>query len=395
MEEKNEKKICQVCGNKLNQESVFCDKCGCELNIQKRKKLSNRYMLPIIFFVVTLLICLTSTVILCHFLVESRVVTNTISDYKNVNITDTGISESVNKVYDSVVIVKTYVKDKLYATGTGFVFKTDDNYGYILTNNHVIESGSDIKVVFTNDEEVTVDVVGTDAYSDIAVLKVSKDKIISVAITGDSSSLKVGDTTFAVGAPLDATTYSWTVTRGILSGKNRIVEVSTTSFASGYVMEVLQTDTAINSGNSGGPLCNANGEVIGITNMKIADSSVEGMGFAIPIETALEYANHFINSDPIIRPYLGISMYDLGNNYFSNQTGIYVQAVENNSPAAKAGLTKGDIIIAINGKNVESSAYLKYELYKHNVGEEIEITYKRNGKEEKAKIILGSYDITT
>src|SRR5574344_859429 len=141
--------------------------------------------------------------------------------------------------------------------------------------------------------------------------------------------------------------------------------------------------------------CNANGEVIGITNMKIASSSVEGMGFAIPISTALEYANHFLSGDPIIRPYLGVSMYDLSSNYYSSQTGIYIQSVESGSPAEKAGLQKGDVISAIDGKEVSSTAYLKYELYKHNVGDEVEITYTRNNKKNTTKVTLGSYDITT
>src|SRR5574344_2286922 len=260
-------------------------------------------------------------------------------------ITDTGIAESVKKVYDSVVVVETYVNDQLYATGTGFVFKEDDNYGYILTNNHVISNGTTIKVIFTDNTEVEVSVVGSDSYSDIAVLKVNKENVLGIATIGSSTSMNVGDTTFAVGAPVDASTYSWTVTRGILSGKDRVVEVSSSN--STYVMSVLQTDAAINSGNSGGPLCNANGEVIGITNMKINSSSVEGMGFAIPIETAMEYANNFIDGTPIVRPYIGISMYDLSNSMFSSQSGVYISSVESDSPASKAGLTKGDVITAI------------------------------------------------
>src|SRR5574344_1673937 len=197
-----------------------------KLNIHFDK--NNRYFLPIISSVVTLVVCLVCTGLICNYLVKAKTVTNTISDYSNVSITDTGLATSVKKVYD-VVVVETYAKGSLYATGTGFVFKTDDNYGYILTNNHVIENGTEIKVMFTNNDEETVTVVGSDSYSDIAVLKVAKSKVLAVAVTGDPDDMSVGDTTFAVGAPVDASTYSWTVTRGILSGKDRVVEVSSST----------------------------------------------------------------------------------------------------------------------------------------------------------------------
>ena len=197
--------------------------------------------------------------------------------------------------------------------------------------------------------------------------------------------MRVGDTTFAVGAPIDSSVYSWTVTRGILSGKDRLVETD-----GSLVMKVLQTDTAINSGNSGGPLCNVNGEVIGITNMKIASSSVEGMGFAIPIEDALSYADKFLSGEAIIRPYLGVSMYDVSSSTFTSVDGIYIKEVEAGSPAARAGLKSGDIITKIENTKVSTSAYLKYELYKHEVGDKVKFTYIRNEKEYTTTVVLGS-----
>jgi len=352
----------------------------------------SKVIIAIISSIITLLVCIIFTITYCNYFVKANNNSETVK--KDVTINDTGIAESVSKVYDSVVVVKTYVKGQLYATGTGFVYKADDKYGYILTNNHVIADGTEIKVVFTNKKEETVKVVGADSYSDIALLAVDKKAVISVAETGSTKDIEVGDTTFAVGAPLDSNVYSWTVTRGILSGKNRLVEVADSSsnyFASSsYLMEVLQTDTAINSGNSGGPLCNANGEVIGITNMKIASSSVEGMGFAIPIETAIEYANKFISGEAIVRPYLGISMYDMNNGMLGNTTGVYVAAVENGSPAAEAGLQKGDVITKIGDVAVESSSYLKYELYKYDIGDKVKFTYTRNNKENTTTITLGS-----
>lgn len=378
---------CNNCGHVIDYKNAMCNNCGYK-NIKNDSSI-------ILAVMVTFILSTVTSVLICSYLFKGNDTIKTITDYSNVTITDTGISASVNKVYDSVVVVETFAKNKLYATGTGFVFKTDDEFGYILTNHHVIENGTQLKVIFTDNKEVEALLVGSDSYSDIAVLKVDKKYVTGIAITGSSADLKVGDTTFAVGAPLDASTYSWSVTRGIISGKDRLVEASSSTSSTGYVMNVLQTDAAINSGNSGGPLCNANGEVIGITNMKISSTSVEGIGFAIPIETALEYASHFINKEPIIRPYLGVSMYDLSSSLFSGQTGIYINYVENNSPAFKAGLAKGDIITKIDGKEVSSSAYLKYELYKHNVGDEVELTYTRNGKESIAKVVLGSYDITT
>ncbi len=357
---------------------------------------NNKATIAITSSVITLFVCIIFTIAYCNYFVNANSTTETIT--KDVTITDTGIAESVSKVYDSVVVVETYVNGELYATGTGFVYKTDDNYGYILTNNHVIEDGTEIKVVFTDETEETVTVVGSDSYSDIALLAVKKDAVLAVAETGSSEDVEVGDTTFAVGAPLDSAVYSWTVTRGILSGKNRLVEVSTSSSnysaSSSYLMEVLQTDTAINSGNSGGPLCNANGEVIGITNMKISSSSVEGMGFAIPIETAIEYAEKFISGEAIVRPYLGISMYDMNSSMLGNTTGIYVAAVESGSPADDAGLQKGDIITKIGDVSVESSSYLKYELYKYDIGDKVTFTYTRNSKEYTTTITLGSTSAT-
>lgn len=304
---------------------------------------------------------------------------------KDVTVTENGIADAVEKVYDAVVTIETYKKDKLYATGTGFVYKNEKGKGYILTNNHVIESGDNIKVMFTNNTLVDAKVVGSDKYADIAVLTVDSKNVISVASVGNSTSARIGDTVFAVGAPIDSSAYSWTVTRGILSGKNRLVEVSLSSNSgSDWVMSVMQTDTAINSGNSGGPLSNSNGEVIGITSMKIANSQIEGMGFAIPIEDALLYAESFEKGEAIVRPYLGISMYSLDEvRNFESDTilaGVYIDMVEGGSPASEAGLKSGDIIVKLGDVDISSKAYLKYQLYKHKVGDVVEVKYYRDGE---------------
>ena len=333
-------------------------------------------------------------------LYNPTLITNVTKVEKDVTVTDSGIADAVEKVYDAVVVVENYNNNRLISTGTGFVFKEDGEFGYIITNNHVIESANEVYITFTNGTREKVDIIGSDEYSDIAVLSVSADKIISVAPIGSSEEARIGDTTFAIGAPLNYEVYSWSVTRGILSGKDRLVEVSlSNSTSSDYVMKVLQTDTAINSGNSGGPLCNSNGEVIGITNMKLASSNIEGMGFAIPIETAIEYANTYIEGNTIDRPYLGIAMYnisDLRNSLFGISTdltdGVYIYSVENDSPAAEAGLQKGDIIVAIDDNKVTNSAYLKYLLYEYNIGDEVEFTYYRNDREYKTTVKLTAKD---
>lgn len=317
----------------------------------------------------------------------------------NVKITETNsISNAVEKVYDAVVVVEGYKDNTLISTGTGFVYKKANNKAYIMTNNHVIESAKTIKVLFNNGDELETQLVGSDTYSDIAVLSIKDSDKIKIASTGSISKLSVGDTVFAVGSP-EGSEYAGTVTKGVLSAKERLVEVAlSNSKTSDYYMKVLQTDTAINPGNSGGPLCNVAGEVIGITNMKLVDSSVEGMGFAIPIDDALTYAESIEKTGKVARPYIGISMLDLSDSYYLWQAGITVPgnikegiaiySVEDNSPAAKAGLQKGDIITEVAGTKVGAVSKFRYELYKHSPNDTIEIKYYRNGKEETAKITL-------
>ena len=320
---------------------------------------------------------------------------------KNVSIIDSGIAESVEKVYDSVVVVSTYNNNSKIASGTGFVYKKSGSTAYILTNHHVIEKGSTIKVTFTNEKESAVKLVGSDKYADIAVLSINSNDIITVAELGNSENARVGDTVFAVGAPLD-NAYSWTVTRGILSGKNRLVEVSLeSSRSSDWVVSVMQTDAAINSGNSGGPLANANGEVIGITSMKLVSSGVEGMGFAIPIETATDYAEKIIKGEEIVQPYLGISMINVADAYYSRDyfnylsklnitTGVLVTGVEDNSDAAKAGIKANDIIIEMDGKTITSLAFLRYNLYNHSIGDKLKVKVNRNGDIKELTVSLSN-----
>ena len=324
---------------------------------------------------------------------------------KDVTVTDTGIADAVEKVYDAVVVVSNYRDDNYIASGTGFVYKKDDDTYYLLTNYHVIEDGDKVTVTFTDGSIKETTIVGHDEYADIAVLSLKSGEELVVAEIGDNANSRVGDTAFAVGAPLDSA-YSWTVTRGIISGKDRMVEVSLSNSSSNdYVMKVIQTDAAINSGNSGGPLCNSNGEVIGVTSLKLVSSGVEGMGFAIPIEDAIAKAEQIISGDIKDYPYLGISMVDFANAYYSQyyslirnsglDSGVIVASVEKDSAASDGGMKANDIIVAINGEKVTNIAYLRYYLYQNKVGDTIKFTVYRDGKNVDLKIKLGSSKQTT
>ena len=388
------KNKCEKCGNELDHKSIFCTNCGTKQkqNTNSEKPLKTKKKPHWFLKLILALILLVSGFLLAMYLLreydvlDKFVVSNDHINYanKSVTIDDTGIADAVEKVYDSVVVVETYINGKQYASGSGFVYTTDNNYGYILTNNHVISDATNVKVVFNNDltSKIDVDIVGKDEFSDIAVLKVAKKHVLQVAVLGSTDPMRVGDTTFAVGAPLDSKVYSWSVTRGILSGKNRLV-----SGKDSY-MNVLQTDTPINSGNSGGPLCNANGEVIGITNMKLASDSIEGIGFAIPIETAMSYAEAFATGTGLKRPYLGVSVYDGAQSFFSNETYVIVNEVAAGSPADKAGIKSGDIIAKINNEEINNTAYFRYKLYSYKIGDKIKITIKREGKEQTFEVTL-------
>lgn len=319
---------------------------------------------------------------------------------KEVTVNENGIADAVEKLYDAVVVVTVYKNETLAASGTGFVYKVNGKKAYILTNNHVVDlSGkSAVKVIFTNGEEVEVKVEGADEYSDLAVLSVDADKIVDVAEIGKSEDVRLGDTVFTLGAPLD-TEYYWSVTRGVVSGKDRMVEVSlNNSNTSDYVMKVLQTDAAINSGNSGGPIANSNGQVIGITNMKLVSSGVEGIGFAIPIEDAVTFADAIINGESIKKPLIGVKMLNLTDkwNLYSNgislntelKEGVVIVEAQKGAPAEKAGLTRGDIVTAIDGEEVKNVARMRYYLYKHSVGDTITVTIERNGKKQDVKVKL-------
>ncbi|MBU8726491.1 S1C family serine protease [Bacillus pumilus] len=284
-------------------------------------------------------------------------------------------------------------------TGSGVIFKKDGKKAYIITNNHVVEGANKLKVTLYDGKTKDAKLVGSDVMTDLAVVEINGDGIDKVASFGDSSKLRAGDKVIAIGNPLGAQ-FSGTVTEGIISGLDRTVEANTSS---GTVeMNVLQTDAAINPGNSGGPLINTDGQVIGINSLKISESGVESLGFAIPSNDVKPIVDELLKNGKVERPYLGVQMIDLEQvpetyqentlGLFDKQIGkgIYVKDVSKGSPAQKAGLKSGDVIIKFKGKNVANSSQLKEILYKETkVGDKTTMTVIREGKNKNLDITLG------
>ena len=319
-----------------------------------------------------------------------------VENVSKVELTENSIASAVEKAYDSVVTVVSYKNGNQIGTGSGFVYKKNNDVGYIMTNNHVVDGADQVEVVLSNTKTVDAKILGGETYSDIAVLSMAADEVLSVVEIGDNSQIKLGDTVFTIGAPMGLE-YSGTVTKGILSGKDRLVEVSFSGNVSDYYMKVLQTDAAINPGNSGGPLLNVNGDVIGINSLKLVQNEVEGMGFSIPIEDAIYYATFLEKGETIKRPFIGISMLDTnqtqalwqyGISIPKNVTkGVVVLATQQGSPAYSK-LNKGDIIIGIDSEEISTVAELRYELYKHKPGDNIKIKFLRDNKETTIEIKL-------
>ena len=332
-------------------------------------------------------------------------ITNVTKTEKEVTVTDEGISDAVDKLYNATVIVKVgSSEDNYVGWGSGVVYKTEGSDAYILTNHHVVENQKYINITFSNNTESEATLIGSDQYADVAVIKVNVDSIVDVAELGSSDDLKLGDTVFAIGTPISLN-YKFTVTRGILSGKDRMVATSSTktgtNIMDAWYMNLLQIDATINSGNSGGPLANSNGQVVGINNSKLSNNgsgaSIENMGFAIPIEVALNVAEQLINTGTVTRPLLGVSMTTIegaAQNGIeldeSIKYGAVVNDVESGSSADKAGLKKGDVIVKFDEFKVDNFMYLKYYLYRHKVGDSIKLTYIRNGKENSVVIKLSN-----
>lgn len=331
---------------------------------------------------------------------EVTQVTSTCKSCNSTVIMENGsLSASVEKTVNSVVMIRTYNGTRVKGSGSGFIYKISGDSAYVMTNHHVVDGGNKWTIITSTDEELDGKVLGSDEYLDIAIIKISKKNYMeAVNILPSDKKISLGDTVFTIGAPVGYE-YRGTVTNGIVSGLNRLVEVSVkNSTQDDYVMEVIQTNTAVNPGNSGGPLFNSNGEVVGVISMKLVESSIEGMGFAIPIDYAMSHVSKLEKGDKIERPLLGISMLNVNDTYalFQNRInipedvteGVVVIELSENSGAANSNLKKGDVITKLNDAKVKNSAYLKYLLYKYNPGDTVTVTYNRDGKVSTTKIKL-------
>jgi len=279
------------------------------------------------------------------------------------------------------------------ASGSGIIISED---GYILTNNHVVDASSEsnsfyelseakkVTVKLYNDEtEYEAKIVGRDSQTDLAVIKIDK-KGLTPAEFADSDSLKVGEFVMAAGNPLG---LEYSITCGVISALNR--EITDTD---GKTLTLVQTDAAINSGNSGGALVNSEGKVIGVNTMKVASSGVEGMGFAIPINSTVDITAQLIQYSKVKRPYIGMAGIDLDEKTAKANNlvvGVYVKSVEDFSAAEKGGIQPGDVIIEVDGKKITSMDELNEVKNSHSIGDELKIKVNRNGNEKELTITLG------
>jgi serine protease Do len=272
-------------------------------------------------------------------------------------------------------------------SGSGVIFQKNNDTAYIVTNNHVVEGASKLEISLFDGQKISAEVVGTDALTDLAVLKIDAKYVTTTATFGDSSTLRPGDQVYAIGNPLGLD-LSRTVTQGIVSAIDRSIAVNTS--AGNWDINVIQTDAAINPGNSGGALINPQGQVIGINSLKISESGVEGLGFAIPSNDLIPIVNQLIKSGKVDRPYLGVGLADLDEvpqMYWQNlpesvKKGVLVMNIDPNSAAGRAGFQPKDVIVSMNGTEIANSSELRKFLYsKVKTGDTIKFEVYRDGKQ--------------
>ena len=279
------------------------------------------------------------------------------------------------------------------ATGSGVIISKD---GYILTNNHIIDTSSTttskyytvsdankvLVYLYEEDNPVEAEIIGSDSVTDLAILKIDRNDLTPVEI-GDSDSVQVGEFAMAIGNPLDMRN---TVTSGIISGVNREIEDD-----NGTMYTLIQTDAAINAGNSGGALVNADGKLIGINTLKMSGTGIEGMGFAIPINSTLDISEQLISTGKVKRPYIGISGTDVSetlSEYYNIPVGVYVRSIQSDGPAKSSDLKPGDVIVKFNGEKIETMSQLNKTKNDGKIGDEVTLTVSRGGEEVDVKVTL-------
>lgn len=285
-------------------------------------------------------------------------------------------------------------------TGSGVIYKKDNKYAYIVTNHHVVNRADVVEVVLSNDTNLEAELLGSDLFTDLAVLRVPADKVGDPIELGVSEKVKVGEPVIAIGNPLGHM-FAGSVTQGIISGKQRTIPQDFDQDGrADWQAEVLQTDAAINPGNSGGALINMQGQLIGINSMKISQTLAQGIGFAIPIDTARPIIEQLEKTGKVTRPFMGVEIYSLDEvpkAEWQNtlrlpeevEGGVYIWSVEPMSPADQAGLKRLDVITEFDGKKILNIIELRKILYEEKqIGEEVSIVFYRDGKRMETTLTL-------
>ena len=359
------------------------------------KDSSNTKKIIGISLVVAIIVSLISSS-LTYFLVSNGGITKTLSDITyNVEGVENPVVAVSKIAGNSVVGVKVdYYEQSFFgqleegeSEGSGIIYSED---GYIITNNHVIEeavgsNSATVTITLNDGTEYEAEIIGRDETTDLALLKIDA-KGLNAAKFGNSDELQVGELAVAIGNPLGSE-FAGSVTAGYISALDRTLTIDSTTY------KLIQTDAAINPGNSGGALVNAKGEIIGINSAKISSTGVEGLGFAIPINEALKIIEQLKVTGKIIRPYIGIYGLDLDETTARRNNlveGVYVYQVYTNTPAQKAGISRGDIIVGIDGKDVTTKQELNEIKNSKNIGDTVELKLYRNGKYETIKVTLDS-----
>ncbi|NHC38577.1 PDZ domain-containing protein [Bacillus sp. MM2020_1] len=350
---------------------------------------------------------------------ENTAVESTTNDNKNViqkqiaYDVNTNTTKAVEKAADAVVGINNIQSSSFWSdeeagssgeeaagTGSGVVYKKAGGKAFVVTNHHVVEGATKLEVSFSDGTKIPAKLLGSDVWTDLAVLEVDADKIKKVAEFGDSDSLKMGEPVIAIGNPLGAT-FSGSVTQGIISGLKRTIPVDINQ--DGLIdwnAEVLQTDAAINPGNSGGALINIAGQLIGINSMKIAQNAVEGIGLSIPINSARPIIDDLEKFGTVKRPYMGVDLKSVSEipAYYQEEAlklprninyGVALRQVVPNSPAAQAGMKELDVIVEMDGEKINDVIDLRKHLYqKKKIGEQMKIKYYRDGKLKQTRLTL-------
>ncbi len=318
----------------------------------------------------------------------------------------TDVTKAVEKTGDAVIGITNIQGSNFFnetqeaGTGSGVIYKKENGKAFIVTNNHVVEGASTLEVTLADGTKTKAELLGSDIWTDLAVIQIDDKGIDVVAEFGDSDKLKAGEPVIAIGNPLGLN-FSGSVTQGIISGLNRTIPIDVNSDGvEDWNAEVIQTDAAINPGNSGGALINIAGQVIGINSMKIAESSVEGIGLSIPSNYAIPIIEDLEAHGKVKRAYMGTSLRSLNEvtNYQRQETlklpngvteGVVITSIEPGSPAAKAGLKELDVIVELDGKKIANVPELRKHLYVNKqIGEKMKVTYYRNGQKATTEMTL-------